>query len=62
MTDANKAVLSVSKIVGKGCRVVFDGDGSFIENKSSGQWVPLEQRHGMYVLRMWVPKTQKSPF
>ena len=62
VTDVNKALLSVSKIVGKGCRVVFDADNSYIENESSGQWVPLEQRHGMYVLRMWVPKTQSHPF
>ena len=62
VTDVNKALLSVSKLVSKGCRVVFDEDSSFIENKSSGDWVPLEQRHGMYVLRMWVPKTQQCPF
>ena len=62
VTDVNKALLSVSKSVSKGCRVVFDEDNSFIENKSSGDWVPLEQRHGMYVLRMWVPKTQQCPF
>ena len=62
VTDVNKALLSVSKLVSKGCKVVFDEDSSYIENKSSGDWVPLEQRHGMYVLRMWVPKTQQSPF
>ena len=62
VTDVNKALLSVSKLVSKGCRVVFDGDNCFIENKSSGDWVPLEQRNGLYVLRMWVPKSQQYPF
>ena len=52
VTDVSKALLSVSKLVSKGCRVVFVEDSSYIENKSSGDWVPLEQRHGMYVLRM----------
>ena len=61
-TDVNKTLLSVSKIVSKGCRVVFDVDSSYIENKSSGDWVPLVQRNGMYVLRMWVPKAQSDPF
>ena len=61
VTDVNKAFLSVSKLVSKGCRVVFDKDSSYIENRSSGDWVPLEQRNGMYVLRMWVPKSQ-CPF
>ena len=62
VTDVSKALLSVSKLVSKGCRVVFDEDSSFIENKSSGDWVPLEQRNGMYVLGMWVPKSQQYPF
>ena len=62
VTDVNKALLSVSKIVSKGCRVVFDEDSSYIENKSSGEWVPMEQRNGMYVLRMWIPKAQQTPF
>ena len=62
VTDVNNALISVSQIVSKGCRVVFDEDSSYIENKSSGDWVPLEQRHGMYVLRMWVPKARQNPF
>ena len=62
VSDVNKAFLSVSELVSKGCRVVFDEDSSFIENKYSGYWVPLEQRNGMYVLRMWVPKAQQYPF
>ena len=62
VSDVNKAFLSVSELVSKGCRVVFDEDSSFIANKSSGDWVPLEQRNGMYVLRMWVPKSQQYPF
>ena len=61
VTDVNKALLSVSKLVSKGCRVVLDEDASYIENKSSGEWASLDQRHGMYVLRMWVPKAQVSP-
>ena len=61
VTDVNKALLSVSRLVNTGCRVVFDEDSRYIENKSSDVWVPLEQRNDMYVLRMWVPKKQR-PF
>ena len=60
--EVNKALLSVSKIVGKGCKVVFDKEESYIENKSSGEWVPLEERNGMYVLKMWIGKDQQRPF
>ena len=52
VTDANKALLSVSKLVGKDCRVVFDSDESYIENKSSGDWFPLEEQNDMYVLKL----------
>ena len=62
VTEVNKALLSVSKIVGAGNRVVFDDEGSYIEHKTSGEWMPLEERGGIYVLKMWVPREQKSPF
>ena len=62
VTDVNKALLSVSKLVDKGCRVVFDGADSYIENKTSGDWSPLEEKNGMYVQKLWVPKEQGHPF
>ena len=34
--DVNKPLLSVCKIVIAGHRVVFDGDGSYVENKHCG--------------------------
>ena len=33
----NRTLMSVSKIASKGNRVVFDDDGSFIEDKSTGE-------------------------
>ena len=62
VTEVNKALLSVSKIVQAGNRVVFDSAGSYIEHKHSGEWTPLEERGGIYVLKMWVPREQKSLF
>ena len=62
VTDVNKALLGVSKLVGKKCRVVFDEDESYIENKATGDWFPLHEKNGMYVLRLWIPKRQECPF
>ena len=62
VTAVNKALLSVSKIVGCGNRIVFDGDGSYIGNKTSGEWTPLEGRNGLYTIKMWVPRDQANPF
>ena len=56
--DVNQGLLSVSKAIASGNRVIFDQDGSYIENKLSngGTWV--HQRNGMYTLKLWV----KRPF
>ena len=56
--DVNQGLLSVSKVAGAGNRVVFDEQGSYIENKSSGQISWLKERNGMYILSLWV----KRPF
>ena len=62
VTEVNKALLSVSRIVSAGNRVVFDSEGSYIEHKPSGEWMELEERKGLYVLKMWVPRDQSTPF
>ena len=62
VTEVNKCLLSVSRMVGSGNTVVFDGEGSYIQNKASGQIIPMEERGGMYVLKMWVAKNQAHPF
>ena len=58
----NKALLSVRKVVRAGNRVVFDEDGSFIEDKNSGETIKLTEEGGMYALSMWVKRDGKSPF
>ena len=56
MCDVNKALLSVRKVVMAGNRVVFDQDGSYIEDKSTGEKMWLKDEGNMYMLRMWVRK------
>ena len=62
VTQVNKCVLSVSRVAKSGNRVVFEEGSSNIENKATGHVIPLEEKGGMYVLRMWVEKDQKTPF
>ena len=55
--EVNKALLSVSKIVKAGNRVVFgDGEGSYIEDKTTKERIWIEEEGGMYALKMWVRK------
>ena len=52
----NQTLMSVSKIASKGNRVVFDDDGSYIEEKSTGVRTWMTQVGGMYSLKMWVSR------
>ena len=56
--DVNKALLSVKKITNAGNRVIFDNEGSYIEDKLTGEKMWLREEGGMYMLRMWV----RNPF
>ena len=53
---ANKNVMSVSKVAKQGNRIVFDDDGSYIEDKSSGERIWMHKVDGMYMLKMWVSR------
>ena len=57
----SKTLMSVSKVAAQGNRVVFDDDGSYIEDKLSGEKTWMQQVGGMYMLKMWVSrKTTKE--
>ena len=54
--DVNQGLLSVSKMTAAGNRVVFDEEGSYIEDKNTGEITWMEKRNGMFTLKLWVPK------
>ena len=57
----NKTLMSVSKMAAQGNRVIFGDDGSYIEDKASGERTWMQQVGGMYILQMWVSrKTAKE--
>ena len=49
VADVNKGLLSVRKAAAAGNRVVFDEDGSFIEDKRTGEKMWLKDKAGMHV-------------
>ena len=64
MCDVNKALLSVKKVTSAGNKKVFDDDGSFVEDKKTGERMWLTEVNGMYMLKMWIRRksfTQPSP-
>ena len=62
VTDVHKPLFSVGRMVKAGNRVVFDDEGSYVEHKESGEWVPLDEQGGVYTMKLWVPRDQKCPF
>ena len=52
--DVNKALLSVHRAVQAGNRVVFSASGSFVQDEQTGERMPLEEKGGMYMLKLWV--------
>jgi hypothetical protein len=56
--DVNQGLLSVAKMAQAGNRVVFDKAGSFVENKLTGERTWLQEKSGMFVMKLWV----KRPF
>jgi hypothetical protein len=52
----NKALLSVSRMVQAGNRVVFEQSGSYVEDLHSGEKMYMYEKGGMYMLKMWVEK------
>ena len=65
VADVDKALLSVSQIVDRGGKVVFSPEESYIETRIGGGEIRrdhLEFRGGLYVMRLWVPRNQETPF
>jgi len=52
--DVNRALLSVHRCVQAGNKVVFAASGSYIEDETSGEVMPLKEQGGMYMLKLWV--------
>ena len=59
VTDVVQPLLSVAQVVRSGSRIIFDKNGSYIEDDNKER-IPLESRGGMYTLKMWVPRDQSD--
>jgi len=56
VADVKSTLGSVRRVCEAGNKVVFDEDGSYIQNKSTGVMTPLIKETGVYYLHIWVPK------
>ena len=56
IAQVKKALASVRRICEGGNRVVFDMEGSYIENKLTGKRTNIEQGPDGYTVSIWIPK------
>ena len=54
VADVTKPLASVMRICNAGHRVVFDAEGSYIEDKQNGSKEWLRESNGQYVLDTWI--------
>ena len=52
--DVSKALLSVHRVVQADSQVVFSPQGSFVHDEGTGEKIHLEEKGGMYMLKLWV--------
>ena len=53
-------LLSVHDMLSKGNRVIFDPQGSYVENITTGDWTPIEQKSGIFIMRLWVKRNPQN--
>ena len=54
VTECSKLLASVRKMCEAGNRVVFDEDGSYIQNKQTGVKTIVNKHNGTYAFNMWI--------
>ena len=55
-----KPLGAISRIVDKGNRVVFESGYGYIENDKSGERTYMEEKEGLYMVKLWVPRDQEG--
>ena len=53
----NKPLVSVSKLVDDGWKVVFDEEASFIKHKKTGRTIDIKRERGVFVVDVFVEPT-----
>ena len=57
VTDVNQPLLSVREMLETGHRVVFDSDGSYIQDKDTSEVMPIGDDGKMYIMKVYCRKS-----
>ena len=58
----NKPLISVSKLIENGYKVVFDGDNSYILHKRTKKIIKMRKERGVFVVDAYISKQPASDF
>eukprot|EP00974_Lingulodinium_polyedra_P094412 9151193-Lingulodinium_polyedra.AAC.1 len=61
VADVSKVLASVARMCECGNRVVFDEEGSYVQNKKTGMKTNIEKRSGVYVMDLMVKQESRGP-
>ena len=61
VADVDLPLMSVSQMLYNGRKVVLSPESCYVEYKS-GRRDKLEQRDGRFIMKLWVPRNQNTPF
>ena len=61
ISEVHRLLLSVSKLLAVGKRVIFDDEWSYIEDKFTGERLTLVPKDGLFELHCWVRPEQDFP-
>ena len=59
--DVHRPLMSVKKMCKSGHRVIFDEEGSYVENKESGEQLRILEEDGEYLLDVWIKTKGEEP-
>ena len=62
IADVKKVLGSVRRMCEAGNKVVFDEDGSYVMNKTTGRKTPIAKETRGYKVRIWVPRSEGQGF
>jgi hypothetical protein len=58
IAGVNSNLGSVHRVIEAGSKVVFDKDGSYIQNKKTGKKINIRNDGGAFEFDIWVPKAK----
>ena len=60
--EPNVLIMSAGNLTSKGCKIILDDEGSYIENKESGQRLAVEKRNNIYEFSVEIIEKQIRDF